>query len=132
MAPDPSGKPDPSGSLGAPVHERGGADIEEAIAKAEAGSQVEGVHRVPDEVVEPGTSRIEQMRELDGIGEGEVVGNPDEGSDVPPPGPGPADIGSGGAQRIVGARISDRVSAGEPVPDGPPFNTLRERGEAPT
>lgn len=132
MAPETSSKSDLSGSLGSPVHERGGPDIEQAIANAEVGSEVEGVHRVPDGVVEPGTSRIEQMRELDGILEGEVVGDPDEGSSVPPPGPGPADIGSGGAQRIVGARISDRVSAGEAVPDGPPFDGAHERDEGRT
>lgn len=31
----------------------------------------------------------------------------------------PAEQGSGGAQSLVGGRVSDRVSSGEPVPDGP-------------
>ncbi len=32
----------------------------------------------------------------------------------------PAEEGSGGAQTPVGGRVSDRLSGGEPVPDGPP------------
>lgn len=28
-----------------------------------------------------------------------------------------------GAQRVVAARTSDRVASGEPVPDGPPFDS---------
>ncbi len=35
----------------------------------------------------------------------------------------PAEQGSGGAQSLVGGRVSDRVSGGEPVPDGPPSDT---------
>jgi hypothetical protein len=42
------------------------------------------------------------------------------------PGPSPADSGSGGAQSLVGARASDRVAAGEPLPDEPPFDTDSE------
>jgi hypothetical protein len=65
-------------------------------------------------------SRLEQMPDVDGVSEGRVDGAPGGGSQ-PKPGPSPLDIGSGGAQRVEGARISDRISAGEPVPDGPPF-----------
>ncbi len=31
----------------------------------------------------------------------------------------PAEQGSGGAQSLVGGRVSDRLSSGEPAPDGP-------------
>ena len=59
--------------------------------------------------------------------EGRVEGN--DGEPVAPlePGPSPADVGSGGAQRVEGARISDRVAGSEPVPDGPPFDGETER-----
>jgi hypothetical protein len=109
-------------SLGSPDESRGGPTFDEAVDSAEAGSQVEGVH-TPSGEADSGESRVEQMPEVDGITDGQVVGDPAAPSDTPKPGPGPRDIGSGGAQRVEGARISDRASAGEPVPDGPPFDT---------
>jgi hypothetical protein len=99
---------------------RSGSTVDESVAAAEAGSQVEGVH-TPSGKAESGDSRLEHMPEVAGVGEPRIDGNPDESVEPPPPGPEPLDIGSGGAQRIVGARISDRISADEPVPDGPPF-----------
>ncbi|MEP6650710.1 MAG: hypothetical protein ABJA74_12500, partial [Lapillicoccus sp.] len=75
----------------------------------------------PSGEAEPGESRLEQMREVDTTSSDDD-GDPTATVTEPEPGPSPADIGSGGAQRIVGARISDRISAGEPVPDGPPFD----------
>lgn len=116
----------PAEPLGEPDESRGGPDVDAAVENAEDGSQVEGVH-TPSGQAEPGESRLEQMREVD-TSSSRDQGDPGEtsgsagSSDEPEPGPGPTDIGSGGAQRIVGARISDRVSAGEPVPDGPPFD----------
>jgi len=115
----------PSDSLGSPDHDRSGSTVDEAVAKAEAGSQVEGVH-TPSGQEESGESRVEQMVDVEGVTEGRVDGSPGELATPPEPGPSPAEIGSGGAQRIVGARISDRVAAGEPVPDGPPFDTDSE------
>lgn len=117
--PDDSTPTDP---LGSPDESRGGATFDEAVDAAEEGSQVEGVH-TPSGEAESGQSRVEQMPDVAGVTEGRVDGDPHAPSDTPKPGPAPGDIGSGGAQRIVGARISDRVSAGEPVPDGPPFDT---------
>lgn len=113
-------------TLGAPAEpdeSRGGPNVEAAIANAEEGSVVEGVHTLPGED-ENHDSRVEQMPDVDGVIEGRVDGAPGDGS-PPKPGPSPADIGSGGAQRIEGARISDRISADEPVPDGPPFETKK-------
>lgn len=114
----------PPGSLGSPDHDRGGSDIDEAVAESEDGSQVEGVHKPAEPGAAPGDSRLEQMTEVEGLtAGGNVHGDPDEATALLEPGPSPAEIGSGGAQRIVGARISDRVAAGQPVPDGPPFDT---------
>jgi hypothetical protein len=108
-------------TLGSPDPTRGGADIDEAIANSEKGSQVEGVH-TREGMAESGESRLEQMPEVEGVTEGRVDGDPSAPHQTPKPGPSPRDLGSGGAQRIAGARISDRKSAGEAVPDGPPFD----------
>jgi hypothetical protein len=105
--------------LGSPDPSRGGPDIDAAVQNAESGSQAEGVHRPapPDEAV--GDSRLEQMREVDQPGE---QGEPDPDAASTPDGPLPGEVGAGGAQRIVGARISDRVAGGADRPDGPPFD----------
>lgn len=115
----------PSDSLGSPDHDRSGPTIDDSVAKAEAGSQVEGVH-TPSGEAASGESRVEQMPDVEGVSEGRVDGDPDEPATPPGPGPSPEETGSGGAQRIVGARISDRVAGGEPVPEGPPFDTDSE------
>jgi hypothetical protein len=113
---------DPAASEpGGPRHERSGRDIEDAMARAEEGTEVEGRHTL-EETGPPGESRVEQMREVEEPTEGRV----DQG-EAQPPRPRPDEIGAGGAQRIEGPRISDRVAAGEPVPDGPPFDGERER-----
>jgi hypothetical protein len=111
----------PSDSLGSPDESRGGPDVDAAVANAESGSQVDGVH-TPSGQAEPGESRLEQMRDVDTSSNRSDEGDPTAAPTPPKPGPSPADIGSGGAQRIEGARISDRVVGGEPVPDGPPFD----------
>ena len=110
-----------------PAPERSGANVDEAVATAERGSQVEGVH-TPSGDEKSGESRIEHMVD-EPVTEPRVEGSPGTAEHHPGPGPGPDDIGSGGAQRIVGARISDRISAGEPVPDGPPFDGDSERDD---
>lgn len=128
MTPPDTGSSPQSNSLGAPDHDRSGPTIDESVEKAEAGSQVEGKH-IPSGQAPSGESRLEQMPDVAGVGEGRVDGNPDEKGTPPEAGPSPGDIGSGGAQRIAGARISDRVAGGEPVPDGPPFDTDSQRNE---
>ncbi|MGI9093295.1 MAG: hypothetical protein ACR2FF_07625 [Mycobacteriales bacterium] len=114
---NPAGPDDP---LGAPDPSRGGPTVDDAVANAESGSQAEGVH-TPSGQAEPGDSRLEQMTEVAGTDDGRVDGDADGSADPVPPGPSPDEVGSGGAQRAVGARISDRTAAGEPAPDGPPF-----------
>jgi hypothetical protein len=111
--------------------ERSGRDIDEAIAKAEADSRFAEGHRLDDQAP-PGESRVERMSEVEEITTGRVERSGDESVEPPPAGPSPGEIGSGGAQRIVGARISDRVAGGEPAPDGPPFADERaERSATP-
>lgn len=114
-----------SDSLGSPDESRGGPDVDAAVENAESGSQVEGVH-TPSGQAESGDSRLEQMREVDTSPDRDD-GDRTASATTPEPGPGPTDIGSGGAQRIEGARISDRVAGGEPVPDGPPFDENRAK-----
>lgn len=115
----------PSDSLGSPDESRGGPDVDAAVANAESGSQVDGVH-TPSGHEKSGESRLEQMREVD-TSSNRADGEPSAVPTPPKPGPSPRDIGSGGAQRIEGARISDRVAGGEPVPDGPPFDEADDK-----
>ncbi|MEP6816337.1 MAG: hypothetical protein ABI873_12380 [Marmoricola sp.] len=91
------------------------------MAKSEKDSQAEGVHRVPGEVP-PGESRGEQLRDVEGMDDGgDVDGDTNATTSSADSGPTPTEVGSGGAQRVFGARISDRLSAGEDLPEGPPF-----------
>jgi hypothetical protein len=113
-------------TLGSPVPERSGPTIDAAIRTAEDDSQAEDDHTLDKVADDVGESRVEGMTEQP-VTEPRTEGAPGTSSGAPEPGPSPADIGSGGAQRIEGARISDRVAAGEPVPDGPPFDTEEQR-----
>jgi hypothetical protein len=113
MTPDPE-----EPTLGSPDPSRGGADVDAAVQNAESGSRTEGVHRPAPPAEEVGDSRLERMREVDTSGD---PGEPDADTATTPDGPLPDEIGAGGAQRIVGARISDRVAGGAAPPDGPPF-----------
>jgi hypothetical protein len=113
---------DPETTLGSQVPERGGPDVDAAIRTAEEGSEVEDEHTLDGVADEVGESRVERMVD-EPVTLPRVEGSPGTTSGPPEPGPSPADVGSGGGQRVEGARISDRVSAGEPVPDGPPFET---------
>ncbi|MGI8752657.1 MAG: hypothetical protein ACR2MN_10165 [Acidimicrobiales bacterium] len=112
-----SGAPD---QLGSPDHDRSGATVDEGIAKAEAGSQGEGDHTAPDPG-DTGQSRREEIRNVEGATEGRVDHDPGEATE-PEQGLSPTETGSGGAQNIAGARISDRVAGGQPTPDDPPFD----------
>lgn len=111
-----------SDDLGSPDHDRSGETVDEAVETAEERSQIEGVH-TPSGQAESGESRVEQMPQVQGVDEPRVDGDPTEEGASGPAGPGPGDIGSGGAQRLEGARISDRAAAGETAPDGPPFDS---------
>lgn len=108
------------------AHERSGRDIEEGIARAEEGTGEQGTHTL--EGSGPSLdSRVERMADVEETREGRIESNDGDPTAPPKPGPSPADVGSGGAQRVEGARISDRVAGSEPVPDGPPFDEETER-----
>jgi hypothetical protein len=83
---------------------------------AEQGTGIEEVHGLPGA---PGTAPVEQA-----AGDPAMTGSSDaRDDDAPAAGnPDPAQAGSGGAQSVVGARASDRVAAGEPLPDSPPYD----------
>jgi hypothetical protein len=99
--------------LGAPEQGRSGDSIEKAVERFEAGTQVEGDH-TPVGRADTGESRLEQMTEVEQTGTGDPAADGDE-----PDGPEPQDVGSGGAQRVVGPRIPDQVAGGGPVPATP-------------
>src|SRR6185312_6862743 len=88
------------------AHERSGRDIEEAIARAEEGTDEQGTHTL-EGAGPSGDSRVERMADVDETTEGRAERN--EGAPTAPlePGPSPTDVGSGGAQKVEGARISD-------------------------
>jgi hypothetical protein len=117
---------DTEDTLGSPVPERGGPTVDAAVRAAEEGSQVEDEHTLDGVADEVGESRAEHMVD-EPVTLPRTEGEPGTSSGAPEPGPSPADVGSGGAQRIEGARVSDRVAAGEPVPDGPPFDADEPR-----
>lgn len=119
MAEQGSRDSSPTEPPGSPDDERSGSTVDEAIAKAEAGSQGEGEHTASDPGA-TGEHRRAEIRNVEGATEGTVEGNPG-GSAEPQPGLSPTEMGSGGAQDIAGGRISDRVAGGQPVPDEPPF-----------
>jgi hypothetical protein len=104
-------------TLHSPEPSWGGPDIDAAVQNAEEDSLTEGVHRPAAPGETSADSRLEQMREVDTSPDAETTGAGDT-----PTGPLPDEIGSGGAQRITGARISDRVAGGADAPDGPPFD----------
>ena len=111
-----------TGEDGAPVDARSGADIAEAIDVAERGSSGQEPHDRGTED-KSGAAPVEQVRGDPEMTEGEVVLG--EGHPTEPPSAGldpRAAAGSGGAQSQPGARMSDRVSGGEPEPAGPPFD----------
>jgi hypothetical protein len=105
-------------TYGSPDPSRGGEDIDAAVQNAEDGSLTEDVHHPAPPAQDVGDSRLERMREVDTSGD---AGDPDPDAATTPEGPLPGDVGAGGAQRIVGARIPDRTAGGAPEPDGPPF-----------
>lgn len=96
---------------------RSGADVAEAVRVAEQGTGIGQVHTPP---AQPGTAPVEQA-----AGDPAMTGTapgPDEDGGPGVGNPDPSQAGSGGAQSIVGARASDRVAAGEPLPDSPPYD----------
>lgn len=102
---------------------RTGADVGEAVEIAEAGTKAQGDHSHPERA-KSGEAPVEQVFNDPAMTEGQqtVTGSATTAAAVPP-GPSPAEAGSGGAQSVIGARESDRLAAGEPPTAGKPFDT---------
>jgi hypothetical protein len=97
-------------------HSRSGDDIAEAIEVAERGSSVEEAHDRGTEN-KPGAAPVEQRAGDPEMTEGQVVlgeGEPGRHRSI---GLDPEAGSSGAAQSQPGARVSDRVAAGETPPD---------------
>ena len=102
---------------------RSGADVGESIDIAEAGTKAQGDHSHPERA-KTGEAPVEQVFNDAAMTEGQrIVTGSTKSSGAVPPGPSPAEAGSGGAQSAVGARESDRLAAGEPPAEGKPFDT---------
>ena len=102
---------------------RSGADVREAVNVAEAGTRAQGDHAHPERA-KSGEAPVEQVYDDPAMTEGQrVVTGAATTSGGVPPGPSPAEAGSGGAQSVVGARESDRRAAGQPPTAGAPFQT---------
>ena len=97
---------------------RSGADIAEAIEVAEGGSSVQEVHDRGTEN-KPGEAPVEQTAGDPEMTEGQVVLGEGEPGRHRASGPDPEAGSSGAAQSHPGARISDRVAAGETPPPDP-------------
>ena len=102
---------------------RSGADVGEAVDVAETGTRAQGDHSHPERA-KTGEAPVEQVFNDPAMTKGQwtVTGPPVTTGGVPP-GPSPAEAGSGGAQSVIGARESDRLAAGEPPTAGKPFDT---------
>jgi hypothetical protein len=100
-----------------------GADVGEAVDIAESGTNAEGEHSHPERATS-GEAPVEQVFNDPAMTEGQrtVTGAATTDGDVPP-GPSPAEAGSGGAQSPIGARESDRLAAGVPRTKGKPLDT---------
>jgi hypothetical protein len=118
MTTDGSGRDAPAGGRAADP-ERSGADVVEAVERASAGTSHGGVQTHPEQM-KPHAAPVEQVAGDAEMTQGQVVDGPG-GESTTPTNPSPAEAGSGGAQSVVGARVSDRVAASEDAPDGPPF-----------
>lgn len=102
---------------------RSGADVGEAVDVAESGTKAQGDHSRPERA-KTGEAPVEQVFNDPAMTEGQrTVPGPAGTTGGVPPGPSPAEAGSGGAQSVVGPRESDRLAAGEPPAAGAPFET---------
>ena len=99
-------------------HSRSGDDIAEVIGVAERGSSVQEVHDRGTEN-KPGEAPVERTAGDPEMTEGQVVLGDGEPGGHRPIGLDPEGGSSGAAQSEPGARISDRVAAGEEPPPDP-------------
>lgn len=99
-----------------PDHSRSGDDVAEAIGVAERGSAVEEVHDQGTEA-KSGQAPVEQAAGDAEMTEGQVVLGEGESGRHRSAGLDPEAGSSGAAQSAPGARVSDRVAAGETTPE---------------
>jgi hypothetical protein len=111
-----------SGAEGQADDSRSGADVGESIDIAESGTKAQGDHSHPGRA-KTGEAPVEQVFNDPAMTEGQRMVTGSGATQGIPPGPSPAEAGSGGAQSVVGARESDRLAAGEPPAAGAPFET---------
>jgi hypothetical protein len=109
-------------------HSHNSADVGEAVEIAEAGTKAQGDHSHPERA-KSGEAPVEQVFNDPAMTEGQRTVTGSAAAGAVPPGPSPADAGSGGAQSVIGARESDRLAAGEPPTKGKPFDTGTENTE---
>ena len=107
---DPTEEPATEGTSA--DHSRSGADVAEAIEVAERGSSVEEVHDQGTGNT-TGEAPVEQRYGDPEMTEGQVVLGDGEPGGHEPIGLDPEAGSSGAAQSHPGARVSDRVAAGE-------------------
>ena len=62
--------------LGSPEHWRSGRTVDEAVAKTEAGSEVEGAH-TPSGQARSGESRVEKMVDVDQVSTNRTEAEPE-------------------------------------------------------
>ncbi len=74
---DPNQEDSDNDVVGAAEHQRSGSTVDEAVATAEEGSQVEGVH-TPSGQAASGESRVEQMPQVQGVDEPRVESADDD------------------------------------------------------
>ncbi|MCW2703902.1 MAG: hypothetical protein JWQ37_1897, partial [Blastococcus sp.] len=103
---------EPSTEATSADHSRSGEDIAEAIEVAERGSSVQEVHGRPQDS-KPGEAPVERTAGDPEMTEGQVVLGEGEPGRHRSHGLDPEAGTSGAAQSAPGARISDRVAAGE-------------------
>lgn len=121
-------------------HERSGATVAEAVARAESGRPPGQVHQPPEDSA-AGSAPVEQHADDPAMTQGRrvepgapdgAIGEPasatgasqqvsgDERQTAGLPPPPQTDLQSGAAQSQPGPRVSDLIAAGQPEPDAPP------------
>lgn len=108
------------------VDSRSGGDVAEAIGTAESGTALQETHTHPERT-KSGEAHVEQVADDPPMTQGQRVRR---AGAADASGPSPAAAGSGGAQSVIGARVSDRLAAGEPHPAGSPFQIEGSDAEA--
>jgi hypothetical protein len=109
---------DPATEGASADHSRSGEDVVEAVEVAERGSSVQEAHVRPQDS-KPGEAPVEQAAGDPAMTEGQDVADEGQPGRARSVGLDPEAGSSGAAQSHPGARVSDRVAAGETPPPDP-------------